>query len=49
MGEKDIVILGGLGSGDRVVIDGVLKVVPGQPVTITTPATAIKTPDAPKK
>jgi len=48
-GEKDIVVLGGLGGGDRVVIDGVLKVVPGQPVTIATPATAIKAPDAPKK
>jgi membrane fusion protein (multidrug efflux system) len=31
-GEKDIVILSGLNAGDRVVIDGVLKVVPGQPV-----------------
>jgi FimV-like protein len=31
-GDKDIVILSGLGAGDRVVVDGVLKVVPGQPV-----------------
>jgi membrane fusion protein (multidrug efflux system) len=33
-GEKDIVILTGLAKGDRVVVDGVLKVVPGQPVTV---------------
>ena len=31
-GERDIVINSGLSAGDRVVIDGVLKVVPGQPV-----------------
>ena len=29
-----IVITGGLKAGDRVVVDGVLKVVPGQPVKI---------------
>lgn len=39
-GERDIVILGGLKDGDRVVVDGVLKVVPGQPVKITEPAAA---------
>ena len=33
-GEKDIVILAGLNEGDRVVVEGVLKVVPGQPVKI---------------
>lgn len=33
-GDKDIVILQGLAAGDRVVIDGVLKAVPGQPATI---------------
>jgi membrane fusion protein (multidrug efflux system) len=33
-GEKDIVIEHGLHAGDRVVVDGVLKVVPGQPVKI---------------
>jgi membrane fusion protein (multidrug efflux system) len=33
-GEKDIVILTGLHTGDRVVVDNVLKVVPGQPVKI---------------
>jgi membrane fusion protein (multidrug efflux system) len=32
--EKDIVILSGLQEGDRVVVDGVLRVVPGQPVKI---------------
>lgn len=36
-GEKDIVILSGLHAGDRVVVDGVLKVVPGQPVKIVEP------------
>ena len=36
-GEKDIVILTGLHAGDRVVVDGVLKVVPGQPVKIVEP------------
>ena len=39
-GEKDIVILGGLQAGDRVVVDGVLKVVPGQPVKIVEPGEA---------
>jgi membrane fusion protein (multidrug efflux system) len=33
-GEKDIVIVTGLKAGDRVVVDGVLKVVPGKPVQI---------------
>jgi membrane fusion protein (multidrug efflux system) len=38
-GEKDIVIHQGLAKGDRVVVDGMLKVAPGQPVTIaSTPA-----------
>jgi membrane fusion protein (multidrug efflux system) len=36
-GEKDIVILTGLHAGDRVVVDGVLRVVPGQPVKIVEP------------
>jgi membrane fusion protein (multidrug efflux system) len=39
-GEKDIVILEGLHAGDRVVVDGVLKVVPGKPVTIAAPGAA---------
>lgn len=33
-GEKDIVIVTGLQADDRIVVDGVLKVVPGQPVKI---------------
>lgn len=39
-GEKDIVILSGLHAGDRVVVDGVLKVVPGRPVKIVEPGAA---------
>jgi len=34
-GEKDIVIQSGLHAGDRVVVEGVLKVVPGAPVKVT--------------
>jgi len=48
-GDTNNVILGGLLGGDRVVVDGVQKVVPGQPVTIVPPASAIKAADAPKK
>jgi membrane fusion protein (multidrug efflux system) len=33
-GEKEIIVLKGLQAGERVVVDGVLKVVPGQPVKI---------------
>ncbi len=33
-GEQDIVIVEGLHAGDRVIVDNVLKVVPGQPVKI---------------
>ena len=33
-GEKDIVIVEGLKAGERIVTDGVLKVVPGKPVQI---------------
>ncbi|MDH5339835.1 MAG: efflux RND transporter periplasmic adaptor subunit [Rubrivivax sp.] len=33
-GEKDIVVVSGLAAGDRVVVDGVLRVVPGQPVQV---------------
>jgi membrane fusion protein, multidrug efflux system len=36
-GEKDILIVSGLNPGDRVVVDGALKVVPGQPVKIVEP------------
>jgi len=38
-GEKDIVV-SGLHAGDRVVVDGVLRVVPGQPVKIVEPGAA---------
>jgi len=34
-GEKEIVVLTGLHAGDRVVVDGVLKVVPGKPVKVS--------------
>jgi len=40
VGEKDIVILSGLHKGDRVVVDGVLKVVPGRPVKVVEPGVA---------
>ncbi len=40
IGEKDIVIAAGLHPGDRVVVDGVLKVVPGRPVKIAEPGQA---------
>ncbi len=36
-GIKDIVIMTGLGAGDRVIAEGVLKVVPGRPVKIVEP------------
>jgi len=55
-GDKDIVVASGLAAGDRVIVDGMLKVVPGQPVQIaqngapvTAPASAAaKDADAPK-
>ena len=34
-GEKEIVIVEGLKPGDRVVTDGMLKVVPGKPVQLS--------------
>jgi len=37
-GDKDIVIVTGLKAGDRVVTEGVLKVVPGKPVQVTAAA-----------
>jgi membrane fusion protein (multidrug efflux system) len=40
VGEKDIVIASGLHAGDRVVVDGMLKVVPGRPVRIVEPGAA---------
>jgi membrane fusion protein, multidrug efflux system len=48
-GESDIVIAAGLKPGDRVVTDGVLKVVPGKPVQIVAPGAKPAAPaDAPK-
>ncbi len=41
-GAKDIVVTSGLAKGDRVVIDGVMKVVPGQPVVVSAPAAAAR-------
>ncbi len=39
-GEKEIVVVSGLHAGDRVVVEGVLKVVPGRPVKIVEPGAA---------
>ena len=39
-GEKGILVASGLQDGDRVVVDGALKVVPGQPVKIAEPGSA---------
>lgn len=39
-GDKEIVILSGLKAGERVVVEGVLRVVPGKPVQIVQPAAA---------
>jgi len=36
-GEKDIVIVNGLRAKDQVVVEGMLKVVPGQPVKVVEP------------
>lgn len=43
-GETEIVVTNGLRGGDRVVVDGVMKAVPGQPVTIVTPGASTATP-----
>jgi membrane fusion protein (multidrug efflux system) len=40
VGEKEIVVASGLHKGDRVVVDGVLKVVPGRPVKVVEPGAA---------
>jgi len=45
-GDKDIVIVNGLHAGDRVVVDGVLKVVAGKPVKIVEPGAAQAQPTA---
>jgi multidrug efflux pump subunit AcrA (membrane-fusion protein) len=48
LGDKEIVILSGLQAGDRVVHEGVLKVVPGQPVKIEEAGAAAEKPGAAK-
>jgi len=48
-GAKDIVIQSGLQAGDRVVVEGALKVVPGQPVKVVEPGAAPAAPAEPKK
>jgi membrane fusion protein (multidrug efflux system) len=45
-GDKQIVIVSGLNAGDRVVTEGVLKVVPGQPVKIVDAAAKAAPPAA---
>lgn len=45
-GERDIVIPTGLHAGDRVIVEGVLKVVPGQPVKVVEPGAAKAEPKA---
>jgi membrane fusion protein (multidrug efflux system) len=40
-GEKGILIASGLQAGDKVVVEGALKVVPGQPVKIGEPTAAV--------
>jgi membrane fusion protein (multidrug efflux system) len=47
-GEKDIVVATGLAGGDRVVVDGAFRVVPGQPVKIVEPGEAAKAGKADK-
>jgi membrane fusion protein (multidrug efflux system) len=47
-GEKDIVILSGLNPGDRVVTEGALKVVPGQPVQVAAAGAAAPAEQADK-
>ena len=48
-GDKDIVVRTGLHAGDRVVVDGVMRVVPGQPVKIVEPGQAGAAAPASKK
>lgn len=46
-GEKDIVITSGLHAGDRIVVDGLMKVVPGQPVQVMAEGAAAAASAAP--
>jgi len=43
-GDKDIVIVDGLKAGDRVVVDGMMKVVPGKPVEVVSAPAAAPAP-----
>jgi membrane fusion protein (multidrug efflux system) len=45
-GDKEIVVVDGLHAGDRVVVEGVLKVVAGQPVKVIEPSNVTTTPAA---
>ena len=45
-GDQDIVIQQGLAKGDRVVVEGVMRVVPGQPVRIVAPGARPRPPAA---
>jgi len=47
VGARDIVISSGLAAGDRVVIDGVMRVVPGQPVKVSATKTQQEATSAP--
>jgi len=51
VGDKDIVVSSGLHAGDRVVVEGLIKVVPGQPVQVLDAAApaAAGPASAPKK
>jgi membrane fusion protein (multidrug efflux system) len=41
-GSKDVVVLAGLRDGDQLIVEGALKVVPGQPVKVVAPEKAEK-------
>jgi membrane fusion protein (multidrug efflux system) len=43
-GDSDIIVANGLNPGDRVIVEGMLKVVPGQPVQIAEPGPAAAAP-----
>jgi membrane fusion protein (multidrug efflux system) len=44
VGDKDIVVLTGLREGDRLVVEGALRTVPGQPVRVVEPGAATQGP-----
>ena len=45
---KDVVVLGGLRDGDQLIVDGAMKVVPGQPVKIVPAGASTDKPAADK-